>query len=388
MTVTRVQLVSNVSTGASFTGVVTATTFRGSLTGTASTASFATTSFGLSGTPNITIGNVTSSDITATNINSSGIVTASSFSGNLTGNVTGNATGLSGNPSITVTNATVNGVLSVGGTTVILNAATLKIQDRDITLGVTTDALNNDVSNDTTANHGGISVASTIGTPLINIPIDAVNLDPSTYKQLMWVKQNHYTGLGTDAWISNYPISIGNTATVQNGSRLTVGAGFTVYEGYLDAQDIRSRNLNTSGIGTIIDTRVQSIGEKTTRTSGNTASLVYNTGGGNIAICTNPSGDITLAVTGIPVDTSFNDTAITFSVFVSQTGTARSCTAVTLNGFNAPIRWAGGSLASAIAGVTTTTGMDIYSFTGINTVGSASTTANYYLLGVVNGGYR
>ena len=39
-------------------------------------------------------------------------------------------------------------------------------------------------------------------------------------------------------------------------------------------------------------------------------------------------------------------------------------------------------------GVTTTSGFDIYSFTGINTVGSASTTANYAVLGVVNGGFR
>jgi hypothetical protein len=149
-----------------------------------------------------------------------------------------------------------------------------------------------------------------------------------------------------------------------------------------------STTLDVLGNTTATSTRFQSVGEETTRVSGNTASLVYNTGGGNIAICTNPTGDITLAVTGIPVDSSFNDTSITFSVFVNQTGTARSCTAVTLNGFNATIRWAGGSLASAISGLTTSNGMDIYNFTGINTVGSASTTANYYLLGVVNGGYR
>ena len=53
-------------------GIVTAASFNGSITGTASTASFATTSFGLAGSPNITVGS----------INSSGIVTASSFSGN------------------------------------------------------------------------------------------------------------------------------------------------------------------------------------------------------------------------------------------------------------------------------------------------------------------
>lgn len=138
----------------------------------------------------------------------------------------------------------------------------------------------------------------------------------------------------------------------------------------------------------LLTPRIQSVGERTTRISGNTASLSYNTGGGNIAICTNPTGDITLAVTGIPTTSDFDDTSLTFSVCVNQTGTARSCTAVTLNGFNATIRWAGGSITNAISGVTTTSGMDIYSFTGINTVGSASTTANYYVLGVVNGGYR
>jgi hypothetical protein len=139
---------------------------------------------------------------------------------------------------------------------------------------------------------------------------------------------------------------------------------------------------------TLIAPRIQSVGEKTTLVSGNTASLTYNTGGGNIAICTNPSGNVTLAVTGIPTDSTFDNTSLTFSVFVNQTGTARSCTAVTLNGLTASIKWAGGSLASALSGVTTTSGTDIYSFTGINTIGSASTTANYLVLGVVNGGFR
>ena len=87
MSVTRVQLVGNVSTGASFAGIVTATSFIGNVTGTASTASFATTSFGLAGTPNITVGNISSG-----NINSSGIITATSFYGsgaNLTGVISG-----------------------------------------------------------------------------------------------------------------------------------------------------------------------------------------------------------------------------------------------------------------------------------------------------------
>ena len=62
----------------SVVGIVSATSFSGSganLTGISS-VSFATTSFGLSGSPNITVGNIASG-----NINSSGVVTATSFSG-------------------------------------------------------------------------------------------------------------------------------------------------------------------------------------------------------------------------------------------------------------------------------------------------------------------
>jgi hypothetical protein len=146
--------------------------------------------------------------------------------------------------------------------------------------------------------------------------------------------------------------------------------------------------VSVAGSFTATDTRIQSVGEKTTIVNGNTVSLVYNTGGGNIAICTNPSGDITLNVTGIPTDTSFDNYSLTFSVISNNTGTARSCTAVNLNGLSRTIRWFGGSLSAAISGVNTTTGYDIYNFTGINTVGSASTTANYIVLGSVNGGYR
>ena len=56
---------------------------------------------------------------TAVTINSSGVVatgvvTATSFSGNITGNVTGNATGLTGSPDIAVTNITAGIVTAPG----------------------------------------------------------------------------------------------------------------------------------------------------------------------------------------------------------------------------------------------------------------------------------
>lgn len=149
-----------------------------------------------------------------------------------------------------------------------------------------------------------------------------------------------------------------------------------------------SNNLIVSGVSTSNQSRFLSVAERIVRVDGNTVSIAYTTTGANIGLCTNPTGDITLAVTGIPTDSSFDNHAISFSVFVNQTGTARSCTAVTLNGVTETIRWAGGSLAAAIVGVTTLRGYDIYNFVGINTIGSASTTTNYELLGIVNGGFR
>jgi hypothetical protein len=84
--------------GINVTGVVTASSFVGALTGTASTAT------GLSGTPNITVGT-----ISATSLNASGVVTASSFSGsgaNLTGissvSFATTSFGLSGSPNLNV----------------------------------------------------------------------------------------------------------------------------------------------------------------------------------------------------------------------------------------------------------------------------------------------
>jgi hypothetical protein len=249
-----------------------------------------------------------------TTLQVAGIVSATSFSGNLTGT----ATGLTGTPNITVGNITGTGAtftnLTVNGTQTIINTTSLEVADKNIGIGST------------------------------STPSDA----------------------------------------------LVDGAGLTIYgttNKTLTYNDTK-KALETNVAWATTETRFISVAEKLTRIDGNTASLVYNGASSNIGLCTNPSGNITLAVTGIPTDSSFDNHSISFGVMVNQTGTARTCTAVTLNGLSATIRWAGGSLSAAISGVTTASGMDIYNFTGINTIGSASTTANYYVLGVVNGGFR
>ena len=136
------------------------------------------------------------------------------------------------------------------------------------------------------------------------------------------------------------------------------------------------------------ETRIITGAEKIHRQSGNTVTLTYNSSSSsNVGYTTNPSGDITVNVVGIPTSSDFDDHSISFTVITRSTGTARTCTAVTLNGVSKTIRFAGGSLAASLSGVTTTTGHAIFSFTGINTIGSASTTANYELFGIVSGGF-
>ena len=243
-----------------------------------------------------------------------GVVTATSF----VGNVTGTATGLSGTPNITVGNITGSAGtvtnLTVNGTQTIINTTSLEIADKTIGIGSTsspTDAL---------ADGAGIVVYGTTNKTL-------------TYND---TKKGFET----------------NVAWAPNETRIITGA------------------------------------EKIHRQSGNTVTLTYNSSSSsNVGYTTNPSGDITVNVVGIPTSSDFDDHSISFTVITNSTGTARTCTAVTLNGVSKTIRFAGGSLAASLSGVTTTTGHAIFSFTGINTVGSASTTANYELFGIVSGGF-
>ena len=145
-------------------------------------------------------------------------------------------------------------------------------------------------------------------------------------------------------------------------------------------------NAELVGIVTAGIVALDAISEQLVRVDGNTASIVYNSGGANIGYCTNPTGDITLSVTGIPTS-SFDNQAITFSVIVDNSTAAaagvRTCNTVKLNNVTKTVRWSGGSV-----GTGNTMSYDIFNFTGINTIGSGSTTANYEVFGLVNGDFR
>ena len=107
---------------------------------------------------------------------SSGVVTATSFVGNITGDVTGNASGLTGTPTISVGtinavggvysgdvqvsgSCTITGDMTVKGTQTVINTDVLEVVDKNIGIGSTSSA------SDTTADGAGITIyGSTDGT--------------------------------------------------------------------------------------------------------------------------------------------------------------------------------------------------------------------------------
>jgi hypothetical protein len=171
-------------------------------------------------------------------------------------------------------NLNVNGNITIGGTSATLFTTEFKVFDPDIILGFRTDVNGNDVSNDNTANHGGIAIASTEGSPLVQLFIAGIETNPATYKKIMWFKEGTFAGLGTDAWLSNYAIGIGSTQ-FPTGTRLAIGSvQFT-------ENDLAViRNINSSGIISATSFVGSFQGNATTATYATNAGVATNLNGG------------------------------------------------------------------------------------------------------------
>jgi hypothetical protein len=140
-------------------------------------------------------------------------------------------------------NLNVTGNITIGGTSATLFTETLKISDPDIIVGFRTDINNNDISNDTTASHGGIAIASTEGSPLVSF-VGGGGTIPVTYKKIFWFESGAFTGLATDAWLTNYAFGVGTTS-------MSAGTKFAVGNIETDFDDITSvRHINSSGVVT------------------------------------------------------------------------------------------------------------------------------------------
>jgi len=133
----------------------------------------------------------------------------------------------------------VTGNVYIGGTTVTLRGTDVFIENKDIVLGYTTAI----TPNDDTANHAGIAIASTEGSPLVPFAASGINTLPDTYKQLMWFRSGTL-GFSTDMFGFNYGVAVGTT-TVADGVRFAVGSDVRVTD-----TTINTINLNVNGIVT------------------------------------------------------------------------------------------------------------------------------------------
>ena len=244
-------------------------------------------------------------------------------------------------------NLNVDGNITIGGTSATLFTTTLEVADADLILGVRTDGLGNDIATDSTANHGGIAIASTEGNPLVDLYVAGIETVPSTYKKIMWFKAGTFSGLGTDAWLSNYAVGIGST-------QFPTGTRFAAGNVQVTENDISVvRNINASGIITGTLDNTLTLGTSGTGLSGsatydnsgaatftvtsnatdaNTAStIVARDGSGNFSagtITANLSGNVTGNLTGTATTATKLETARDFSV----SGDVATASAVSFNG--------------------------------------------------------
>lgn len=130
-------------------------------------------------------------------------------------------------------NLNVTGNVTIGGTFVALRGQDVYIENKDIILGYTTSI----TPNDDTANHAGVAIASSEGSPLVSFTASGINTLPDTYKQLMWFKSGTL-GFATDTFAFNYALAIGTTS-MANGVRLAVGSGITMTDTEISATTFR-----------------------------------------------------------------------------------------------------------------------------------------------------
>jgi hypothetical protein len=256
---------TNLSDAANITtGTISSSRLSGSygisITGTATTAT------NLSDAANITTGTISSSRLSGTyGIDITGTATTATNLSDAANITTGtiDKDRISNTNSLTVLgDLYVSNNISFGGSTTQLNTQQLQIVDSDIVLGIGTSFS----PTDNTANHGGIAIASTEGTPLVNLNIVPEETNPSTYKKIMWFKGDTIGAGLTDAWLFNYGVGIGSTQ-VPYGVRLAVGQiqmtdssiTATTFNGNLNGTATTATNLSDAAnitTGTISSSRL------------------------------------------------------------------------------------------------------------------------------------
>ena len=217
----------------------------------------------------------------AGNINLTGTITATSFSGSITG-ATGTAStasfattsfGLSGTPSITVQDATVQGNLTVNGTQTILNTNSLEVEDLNVGIASAATRLT-----DSQLDGAGITIYGSQGDKTLTWDNANSRMAFSTnvYAPKYYGDGSNLQGVVSGIALSESGASRGSSITTINFS----GATVTTASGGISTVTIASAGLGTealtaSGITTTLnlskqDHKVTATGITTITVSGGT----------------------------------------------------------------------------------------------------------------------
>ena len=243
-------------------GIVTASSFVGSITGTASTASFATTSFGLAGSPNITVGN----------INSSGIVTASSFGGNASSATYATSAGIA-------TYATSAGIAtyatSAGIATIATYASNAGIATYATSAGIATYATSAGIATSTTnipnltGDISSVNTATTLAT---------VNSNVGTFGGTGAIPVVTVNGKGLVTGVTTVAPNNGTLTLATSGTGLSGSASFAANQSGESSFTVTSNATNSNNASTIVARDGSgnfSAGTITATLTGNASSATY-----------------------------------------------------------------------------------------------------------------
>ena len=282
-------------------------------------------------------------------------------------------------------NLFVSGNISVGGTGVTLDTETIRIEGQELLIGFTTTI----TPNDDTANAAGIAVASTEGYFLADLQA-GLNTTPNTYKQFKWFKNETFSGQGTDAFISNQPISIGNT---QIGNGVVFSAGnlnVKSDESTLGVVKISSGIITNTSAGVAVTVYGNLIGTASTASFATTAfnldspetlSVGFATTATNVIggiasvtqLSVNNTGISTLGVVEINAGIITNTSAgVAVTVYGELIGTA-STASFASTAFNLIGTASTASFASTAFNLIGTASTASFASTAFNLIGTAST---------------
>jgi hypothetical protein len=259
-------------------------------------------------------------------------------------------------------NLRIEGNLSIGGTASNINVQDLFVQNKDIVLGVTTDINDVDISTDATANGGGIAIASTEGTALVNLNSGLYETLPSTYKKIMWFGAaggpggTAFPNLAVDAWLSNYAFGVGTTS-------MSAGTVFAAGNVEISNDDITTvRNINATGISTLGGIQISS---GTVQSSTGTAATFTGNLTGTATTATNLAGG---AQGSVPYQSG--DGATTFVGAASSNNQVLLYDTTSGNPYWGNVSSASGSFGGITVKEEGTTVGDVDSITTLNVVGT------------------